>query len=140
MSSLSMSWSETKYPKVMVVEDDLPLQMIISKSLEDQFSILAFADGKDALSSLQKGVLPDMLICDLRTQGMGGLELLQQVKSSGFFSAIPVLILSGDESTQTRIKCLDAGADDYMVKPFNPRELEARMKAILRRSGKVFQN
>ncbi|NCX95109.1 MAG: DNA-binding response regulator [Chitinophagia bacterium] len=135
-----MNWSETKIPKVMVVEDDLPLQLIISRSLEEQFSIKAFTDGKDALAALHQGIIPDMLICDLRTVGMGGLELLQHVKSSGFFSSIPVLILSGDESTQTRIKCFDAGADDYMVKPFNPKELEVRLKAILRRSGKIFQN
>jgi DNA-binding response OmpR family regulator len=71
---------------------------------------------------------------------MGGLEMIEQLKTSGLYRAIPVLVLSGDESTETRIKCLDAGADDYVVKPFNPRELEARMKAILRRTGNFFLN
>jgi DNA-binding response OmpR family regulator len=71
---------------------------------------------------------------------MGGLELIEQLKNSGFFKSIPLIVLSGEESTETRIKCLDAGADDYVVKPFNPMELEARLKAILRRTGKLQTN
>ena len=65
-----------------------------------------------------------------------GLQVIEQVKSSGFFNTIPILILSGEDNTDSKIECLEAGADDYLVKPFNPRELEARLKNILRRSGK----
>ena len=135
-----MNRQDTKIPKILVVEDDLTIQLIITRSLEDQFTVISFANGIDALSYLQEGNMPDMIISDLNTPEMGGLELISQLKMSGFFSSIPVLVLSGDESTETRIRCLDAGADDYVVKPFNPRELEARLKAILRRSGKLFQN
>jgi len=135
-----MSWPESNLPKVIVVEDDLTIQLIISRSLEEQFSVMSFANGMDALSFLQEGNMPDLIISDLNTPEMGGLELISQLKTSGFFSSIPVLVLSGDESTETRIKCLDAGADDYVVKPFNPRELEARLKAILRRTGKLSFN
>jgi len=135
-----MNRQDTKIPKILVVEDDLTIQLIITRSLEDQFTVVSFANGIDALSYLQEGNMPDMIISDLNTPEMGGLELISQLKMSGFFSSIPVLVLSGDESTETRIRCLDAGADDYVVKPFNPRELEARLKAILRRSGKLFQN
>ena len=124
-------------PKVLVVEDDATIQLIIRRSLEKNFSVVAYTNGMDALTYLQDGNLPDIIIADLNTPEMGGLELIDQLKSSGFFSGIPVLVLSGEESTETRIKCLDAGADDYVVKPFNPRELEARMKAILRRIGKI---
>ncbi len=135
-----MSWLESNLPKVIVVEDDLTIQLIISRSLEEQFNVMSFANGMDALSFLQEGNMPDLIISDLNTPEMGGLELISQLKTSGFFSSIPVLVLSGDESTETRIKCLDAGADDYVVKPFNPRELEARLKAILRRTGKLSFN
>jgi DNA-binding response OmpR family regulator len=134
-----MSWLDSKLPKIVVVEDDLTIQLIITRSLEDHFSVMPFNNGMDALSFLQEGNMPDLIISDLNTPEMGGLELIAQLKTSGFFSSIPVLVLSGDESTDTRIKCLDAGADDYVVKPFNPRELEARLKAILRRTGKLFQ-
>jgi len=132
--------SDPKIPKVLVVEDDMSIQLIIKHSLGKQFQVFSFTNGLDALAFLQEGSLPDIIISDLNTPEMGGLELISQLKMSGFFSAIPVLVLSGDENTETRIKCLDSGADDYVVKPFNPRELEARIKAIMRRTGKFFLN
>lgn len=135
-----MALTDSDIPSVLVIEDDPTIQLIIRRSLEKRFKVVAYTNGMDALSHLQEGNLPDIIISDLNTPEMGGLELIDQLKSSGFFYAIPVLVLSGEESTETRIKCLDAGADDYVVKPFNPRELEARMKAILRRTGKLLFN
>ncbi len=135
-----MKWTDSQFPKVLVVEDDLTMQLIIERSIEDQFSVMVFTNGRDALSFLHEGNLPDIIISDLNTPEVGGLELIEQIKTSGFFSSIPVIVLSGEESTETRIKCLNAGADDYVVKPFNPRELEARMKVILRRTGKLSFN
>jgi DNA-binding response OmpR family regulator len=135
-----MKWSGSKLPKVLVVEDDIMIQMIITRAIEEQFSVIALSSGIDALSFLQEGNLPDIIIADLNIPEMGGMELIEQLKTSGFFHEIPVIVLSGDENSETRIKCLDAGADDYIVKPFNPRELEARIKAILRRTEKLFPN
>lgn len=134
-----MKSADPNSPKVFVVEDDIVIQMIITRSLEERFNVTAFSNGMDALLFMRQGNFPDIIISDLNTPDMGGMELIEQLKTSGFFKDIPVLVLSGDENTDTRIKCLDAGADDYVVKPFNPRELEARMNAILRRTGK-FQN
>ena len=130
-----MSFGDTGLPKVIAVEDDAIMQLILVQSLDKRFDVMAFSNGIDALAFLQEGNLPDIIIADLNTPQMGGLQLLEQLKMSGFFSAIPVIVLSGEESTETRITCLDAGADDYVVKPFNPRELEARIRAILRRAG-----
>ena len=95
-----------------------------------------FNNGMNALSYLQEGNLPDIIISDFYTPVVNGLQVIEQVKSSGFFATIPILILSGDDNTETKIQCLEAGADDYLVKPFNPAELEARLKNILRRTGK----
>jgi len=120
-----------------VVEDDAIMQLILIQSLENEFEVMAFTNGMDTLAYLREGNLPDVIISDLNTPHMGGLELIEQLRLSGFFSAIPVIVLSGEESTETRIQCLNAGADDFVVKPFNPRELEARIKAILRRTGKT---
>ena len=135
-----MNSTDPNLPKVLVVEDDPTIQLIVRRSIEKRFNVIAFTNGMDALSFLQEGNLPDIIIADLNTPEMGGLELIEQLKASGFFSAIPVLVLSGEESTESRIKCLDSGADDYVVKPFNPRELEARVNAILRRTGKLLFN
>lgn len=135
-----MSSADNKLPIVLVVEDDQSIQLIIRYSLSKNFEVIAFTNGLDALAFLREGRLPDIVISDLNTPEMGGLEMIEQLKTSGLYKAIPVLVLSADESTETRIKCLDAGADDYVVKPFNPKELEARMKAILRRTGNFFLN
>jgi len=132
-----MSSTNRSLPKVIVVEDDAIMQLILIQSLENEFEVMAFTNGMDTLAYLREGNLPDVIISDLNTPHMGGLELIEQLRLSGFFSAIPVIVLSGEESTETRIQCLNAGADDFVVKPFNPRELEARIKAILRRTGKT---
>src|ERR1051325_2279751 len=120
---------------ILVTEDDESMQHILRHCLK-KYSVKIFNNGMDALVFLHEGNLPDIIIADLNTPVVNGLELIEQVKSSGFFSSIPILILSGEENTESKIACLEAGADDYLVKPFNPRELEARLKNILRRIGK----
>lgn len=90
----------------------------------------------DALAWLQAGNLPDIIITDLITPVLSGLEVLEQVKASGFFHSIPIIVLSGEDSTDTKITCLEAGAEDYIVKPFNPRELIARLVNILKGSAR----
>ncbi len=122
--------------KVLVIEDDISMQTILSKFLSRNYEVDVRNDGIEALSYLQEGNLPDAIISDLNTPNLGGLGLIDQLKASDYFNAIPVMVLSGEESSEMRIKCLDAGADDYVVKPFNPRELEARLRVILRRTGK----
>ncbi|TAF56949.1 MAG: response regulator [Sphingobacteriia bacterium] len=131
-----MSGSPSLPLQIVVVEDELTMQMILKKYLGSLYQVELFSDGLEALSYLQKGNLPDLIISDLNTPEMGGLELTKQVRASGFFGAIPIIILSGEESSEKIIQCLEAGADDYLVKPFNPKELEARLKVVLRRSRK----
>lgn len=123
-------------PNILVVEDDAFIQAILNQTLSEHFAVTLFTDGMDAFNYLQSGNVPDLILSDLNIPGLSGMELLTQVRNSGFFSSIPLIILSGKEDTDTRIKCLEAGADDYLVKPFNPRELDARIKNILRRMGK----
>jgi DNA-binding response OmpR family regulator len=67
---------------------------------------------------------------------MDGYAFISQVRASGYLKNIPMVMLSGSDSTENKIRCLESGADDFMVKPFNPRELSARLNGILRRNGK----
>jgi DNA-binding response OmpR family regulator len=122
---------------IVIVEDDRYMRSILNRYLESKFTIHAFDNGMDALKYLQEGNIPDIIITDLNTPQLSGMELLEQIKASGFFKSIPVMILSGEDSTEKRITCLNAGADDYVVKPFNPGELFARLNVILRRFGKT---
>jgi len=83
-------------------------------------------------------IVPDLIVTDLNTPKLGGLDLIKQIKASDFFNSIPIMVVSGEESSEMIVKCLDAGADDFVVKPFNPKELEARIRVILRRTGNLF--
>src|SRR5271165_6455539 len=113
------------------------MQAILQEYLSALYEIAIKSTGMDALAYMQNGNIPDLIISDLNTPKLSGLELIEQVKLSDFFSSVPIIILSGEESSEKRVKCLNSGADDFIVKPFNPAELEARIKVVLRRSGKL---
>lgn len=131
-----MGFTDNGHTKILIVEDDAYMQLILKKFLSKAYEIEICTNAMDALSFLQSGNLPDLVISDLNTPKLSGLDLVAQMQASGFFKSIPVIILSGEDSSEKRIKCLDSGADDFIVKPFNPAELEARVRAILRRIGK----
>jgi len=129
--------TEEILPAIVVIEDDPYMQGVLRHCLRDHFKPILFNNGLDALSHLQAGHIPDIIISDLNTPLLNGVKFLEQVKNSGFFNTIPVVILSGEDNTDTRIKCLEIGAEDFVVKPFNPRELNARLKGILKRANKM---
>ncbi len=118
--------------KILVVDDEITIRTLLEKFLSNQYEVAAMADGQEALTWLQGGNIPDLMLVDLEMPGMDGLELLKQVKSSGFFNAIPVMMLSGVDSSAERVKCLKAGALDFMIKPFNPEELSIKIDIMMR--------
>lgn len=132
-----MSISNTNKIKILVVEDDVYMQVILNEFLGSVYQIDVKSNGMEALSEMQNGNIPDLIIADLNTPKISGLELIEQLKISDFFNAVPIIILSGEDSSEKRIKCLNSGADDFIVKPFNPGELEARIRVVLRRIGKL---
>jgi len=132
-----MNLSAIRKIKILIVEDDVFMQAILEEILSSTYDIEMRSNGMDALSFLQNGNIPDLIIADLNTPKLNGLQLVEQVKVSDFFNSVPIIILSGEESSDKRIQCLDAGADDFIVKPFNPAELEARIRVVLRRMGKL---
>ncbi|GAB2705645.1 response regulator [Mucilaginibacter koreensis] len=134
-----MAFTDSGNTKILIVEDDAYMQLILKKFLSKSYEIEICTTAMDALSFLQSGNLPDLVITDLNTPKLSGLDLVTQMQVSDFFRSIPVIILSGEDSSEKRIQCLDTGADDFIVKPFNPAELEARVRAVLRRIGKLSQ-
>jgi DNA-binding response OmpR family regulator len=132
-----MGLNDSDRTKILAVEDDAYMQLILKKFLSKTYDVEICPTAMDALTYLQNGNIPDLIISDLNTPNLSGLELVAQLSASDFFKSIPVIILSGEDSSETRIKCLDSGADDFIVKPFNPAEVEARVRAILRRIGKI---
>lgn len=120
--------------KVLIIEDELKIQHIIKAYLEkDGFEVYTASDGTKGLEAIQEH-LPDLIILDLMLPGIPGEQLLARVRQT---SEIPVIILSAKSSEDERIFGLNIGADDYLVKPFSPRELVARVQAHLRRNKPV---
>ncbi|GAA2848806.1 response regulator transcription factor [Pseudonocardia halophobica] len=123
---------QTRRGTVLVVDDDARVRTVVSWQLEAEgFVVREAADGQTALDVIEKD-RPDLVVLDLSLPGVGGLEVLQQVRTDGH---LPVIVLSGRSGEGHRITGLDLGADDYLVKPFSPGELGARVRSVLRRSG-----
>ncbi|MES2381647.1 MAG: response regulator transcription factor [Bacteroidota bacterium] len=121
---------------ILALDDELSILKILDFYFGKNYNVVSKSNGKVALEWMQQGQLPDIIIADVNMPDMNGLEFIAQIRASGFFRDIPLIMLSGNEGTADKIKCLKAGADDYLVKPFNPEELEARIENILRRIRK----
>lgn len=91
--------------KIVIVEDDKFMQSILQKYFANSFSVEVFSDGLHVLSYLQEGNIPDLIVTDLNTPNLGGLALIKQVKASDFFSSIPIVVLSGEESSEMIVTC-----------------------------------
>lgn len=127
--SVTETMSDTR--RVLVVEDDEPVQRLISRALEREgFAVVSVADASSAQSALTDGEF-DLVILDLRLPDADGLDVLGQVRET---RDVPTIIVSGRGAEGDRVLGLTSGADDYMVKPFSPRELVARVQAVLRRT------
>jgi two-component system phosphate regulon response regulator OmpR len=117
--------------KVLIIDDDEKLRKLLKEYLEGNgFKVLTLADGSDVKKTLRKE-LPEIVILDIMLPGKDGLEVLKEIRTD---DPIPVIMLTAKGDQTDRIVGLELGADDYLPKPFNPRELLARMKAVLRRA------
>jgi len=120
-------------PRILVVDDEPAVRDALSRALEiEGYRVELAADGAEGLSRLDSAE-PDLMILDVTMPVMGGLEACRRVRSVGHRT--PILMLTARESVPDRVSGLDAGADDYLVKPFALAELIARIKALLRREG-----
>jgi two-component system phosphate regulon response regulator OmpR len=117
--------------RVLIVDDDLKLQKLLKEYLGGNgFSVCTLPDGSRILETIRKEA-PDIVILDIMLPGKDGLEVLKDIRRE---QGVPVIMLTAKGEDTERIVGLELGADDYLPKPFNPRELLARMKAILRRA------
>jgi two-component system chemotaxis response regulator CheY len=122
---------------LLALDDELSILKILDFYFGKTYNVISKTDGNSAVEWMQQGQLPDVIVADVNMPDMNGMEFIAQIRTSGFFKDIPLIMLSGNEGTADKIKCLKAGADDYLVKPFNPEELEARITNILRRMKKL---
>ncbi|MDT8879334.1 response regulator transcription factor [Halomonas saccharevitans] len=119
--------------RILLVEDDPSLAAGIRLALKpEHYAVDLLADGRQALAALKGDEPFDAVILDLGLPGLDGMQVLEAVRRRG--NRVPVLVLTARDGIDDRIAGLDAGADDYLIKPFQVDELKARLRALLRRS------
>ena len=119
--------------QVLLVDDDEKTVATVTLYLEHAgFDVVTASDGVGALAMARREPPPDLIVLDLMLPGLDGLEVCRRLREES--SAIPIIMLTARSSEEDRLEGLDLGADDYVVKPFSPRELAARVRAVLRRA------
>ncbi len=119
-------------PDVLLVDDDAPIRRMLERTLTAEgYDVAAVADGGAALAQVERS-LPDVIVLDVAMPGLDGLAVTRRVRAKGL--AVPILLLTARDALHERVAGLDAGADDYLVKPFEVEELTARIRALMRRN------
>jgi DNA-binding response OmpR family regulator len=121
---------------ILVVEDEMKIARLVRDYLEHAgFEVLVAGNGESALASA-RGTRPDLVVLDLGLPGRDGLDVTRELRRS---SNVPIVMLTARGDEADRIVGLELGADDYIVKPFSPKELVARVRAVLRRTGSTHE-
>lgn len=123
---------------VLIIEDEEAIVTLLQYNLEKEGYRVRFADNGDEAFMLIREDKPDIILLDWMLPGMSGVEICSKIREDKKFRDIPIIMLTAKGEEMDRIKGLEVGADDYMVKPFSPGELIARMRAVLRRLRPTF--
>ncbi len=134
----------TNPPQVLVVDDEAAIREMIAFALERAgMQVQLAADAREALESISR-LRPDIILMDWMMPGISGIELTRRLRREPLTEEIPIIMLTARVSEDDKVSGLEAGTDDYVIKPFSPRELLARIRAVLRRStptdgqGRIF--
>ena len=118
---------------ILLVEDEPGIQELVRFNLQQSgHTVISSLNAEQALATIRE-TLPDLILLDWMLPGMSGIELAKKIRADSRTAAVPIIMLTARGEEQDKIIGLDTGADDYITKPFSPRELVARIKAVLRR-------
>lgn len=120
-----------KKKQILLVDDKETIGKVVSIYLGKDYDVIYLNNPIKALDWLNEGNMPDLIISDIRMPEMTGEEFLIFMKANALYKNIPIIILSSEESTTERIRLLEIGAEDYILKPFNPLELKVRIKKVI---------
>jgi len=115
---------------VLVVDDEPQIRRVVRNALGEEARVIEAATGRDAIDQAA-AQRPELVVLDLGLPDMGGIDVCREIRA---WSTTPILVLSARHSDAEKVALLDAGADDYLTKPFSPSELQARVRALLRRA------
>lgn len=119
--------------RILIVDDNEMMREFLTSYLNEKYLVNAVEGGFEAIAYLHSETIPDLIIVDLNMPHIDGYSLLEKtIKGNDQFAHIPVIILSGSKQSECRIRCLESGAADFVIKPFNPKELELRISHTLK--------
>lgn len=120
--------------RLLIVEENPHIVSVLNQTLKAEFDITVATTGKDAIRVLMQGTRFDFVITELNVSLFSGLELIELIRMNRQAGHTHIMVLSGALDSEARIACLEAGADSYMTKPFNPLEVKAKLHSISRRT------
>ena len=120
-----------KPKSVLVIEDHKALRVLICGILKKEFSVTAQVNGFDAMAYLASGNIPDMILLDMEMPEMNGFEFIKNLKCSGFYKTIPIIVVSGNDDDISKKSCYDLGANYFFKKPFKPQELIDKINSVM---------
>ena len=120
-------------PSVLVVEDDVHIAHVLSFMLERQgYRVIHVADGRAAVQHVMAQPAPDLVLLDVMLPYVDGFEIVGLIRAQAGWEAVPVLMLTAKNTERDTVRALDAGANDFIIKPFQPQELLARLRRFLK--------
>jgi DNA-binding response OmpR family regulator len=118
---------------LLIIDDEPAIRLILEHYFASEYEVVLTANGQEALDWLHQGNYADAIVADYEMPVLNGLDFIRELRALPAHESVPLLILSATDETSKKIICLKAGADDYLVKPFNPEELEIRIQKVLGR-------
>jgi DNA-binding response OmpR family regulator len=128
-----MSMPNSKQATVFVIEDDRIVAAMVKHLLARQgYNVISASDGREALEMIAGGESPELVLLDVMLPFIDGFELIAQIRSTPAWASVPIVMLTSKTQERNIVRALDAGADDYIVKPFQPQALIARVRRLAR--------
>lgn len=121
-----------KKSTIIIIDDSPVMSRFLSIFLEKKYNVISFSDPIEALTEFKNGLSPSVIITDLDMPHLSGLDFIKHIRTSG--DKTPILVVSSNKESNTRVHCLEVGADDYLTKPFHPAELEMRTSKLMART------
>ena len=127
-------------PHILIVEDEPDIRELLNFTITRAgFDVIEAESAEDALPLLDRGA-PELIIIDWMLPGMDGIDLAKKLRTDDVFGTLPIIMLTARGEEIDKLRSFEAGVDDYVTKPFSPKELTARIKALLRRTGQPENN
>ncbi len=123
--------------QLLVIDDEVSIGIIIEINFSDNYDVIQLSNGREALDWLLEGNHPEAIVADINMPELDGISFVKQIRNIALYQETPLIVLSSEEVSTKKIEALKAGADDYLVKPFNPEELAVRLDKISKRFSRL---